>query len=191
MLIRAFIAIELSSPIQQELERILNHLQQSSLRCIRWVKPDAIHLTLKFLGESSPEQISRLMDEIRHVAAATSPLELQVQGLGAFPSLKRPRVVWVGVQAPPDLFRLQKAIEDAADRAGYPREDRPFSPHLTLGRVRREASPGELALLSETITRQPVNLLGSMSVKQFVLFRSDLRPAGPIYTPLAHFPLNG
>ncbi len=191
MLIRAFFAIELSPQIQKELETILINLQQSGLRNVKWVKPNAIHLTLKFLGESSPQELSRIGNEVRSIASATSSMELQVQGMGAFPNLRRPRVVWVGVQAPPALYRLQQALEDAAERAGYPREDRTFSPHLTLGRVRREASPADLARLGETIAQKPIGMLGRMTVNQFVLFRSDLKPEGAIYTPLAHFPLSG
>ncbi len=191
MLIRAFIAVELPSHIQKELEIILINLQKSGVRSVRWVKPNAIHLTLKFLGESSPQELSRISDEIRAIAATTAPLELQIQGIGVFPNLKRPRVVWVGVKSPPALFRLQKALEDAAEQIGYPKEDREFSPHLTLGRVKREASPAELTLLGQTIAQKPVGVLGNMTVNQLVLFRSDLKPEGAVYTPLAHFPLNG
>ncbi|KPL77153.1 hypothetical protein AC812_04060 [Bellilinea caldifistulae] len=191
MLIRAFIAVELPPHIQKELEIILINLQESGVRSVKWVNPHAIHLTLKFLGESSPQELSQIADEIRKIAATTAPLEVQVQGIGAFPNLKRPRVVWVGLKSPPGLFRLQKALEDAAEQIGYPREEREFSPHLTLGRVKREASPTELTLLGQTIAQKSVGTLGTMMINQLVLFRSDLKPEGAIYTPLAHFPLNG
>lgn len=191
MLIRAFIAIELPLPIQNQLEQIVLDLQKCGSRHVKWVKPENIHLTLKFLGESRPDELDRLSAEIRPIAAITRPIELNVHGLGAFPNFKRPRVIWVGVQAPPSLIRLQQALEDAAEKIGYPREERTFSPHLTLGRVNREASPAELAHLGETIAQKPVGTLGSMTVSQLVLFRSVLKPAGAIYTPLAHFPLNG
>jgi len=191
MLIRAFIAIELPLPIQNQLEQIVLDLQKSGSRHVKWVKPENIHLTLKFLGESRPDELDRLSAEIRPIIAITRPIELNVHGLGAFPNFKRPRVIWVGVQAPPSLIRLQQALEDAAEKIGYPREERTFSPHLTLGRVNREASPAELARLGETIAQKPVGTLGSMTVSQLVLFRSVLKPAGAIYTPLAHFPLNG
>lgn len=191
MLIRAFIAIELSPPIQKQLEQIVLDLQQTGSRHVKWVRPENIHLTLKFLGESRPDELDRLSAEIRPIASAARPIELKIHGLGAFPNFKRPRVIWVGVQAPPSLIRLQQALEDAAEKIGYPREERPFSPHLTLGRVNREASPAELARLGETIAQKPVGTLGSMTASQLILFRSVLKPAGAIYTPLAHFPLNG
>ncbi|MFZ6018163.1 MAG: RNA 2',3'-cyclic phosphodiesterase [Chloroflexota bacterium] len=191
MLIRAFIAIELSPPIQKQLEQIVLDLQQTGSRHVNWVRPENIHLTLKFLGESRPDELDRLSAEIRPIASAARPIELKIHGLGAFPNFKRPRVIWVGVQAPPSLIRLQQALEDAAEKIGYPREERPFSPHLTLGRVNREASPAELARLGETIAQKPVGTLGSMTASQLILFRSVLKPAGAIYTPLAHFPLNG
>ncbi|WP_322791336.1 RNA 2',3'-cyclic phosphodiesterase [Bellilinea sp.] len=191
MLIRAFIAIELSPPIQKQLEQIVLDLQQTGSRHVKWVRPENIHLTLKFLGESQPDELDRLSAEIRPIASAARPIELKIHGLGAFPNFKRPRVIWVGVQAPPSLIRLQQALEDAAEKIGYPREERPFSPHLTLGRVNREASPAELARLGETIAQKPVGTLGSMTASQLILFRSVLKPAGAIYTPLAHFPLNG
>ncbi len=191
MLIRAFIAIELSPPIQKQLEQIVLDLQQTGSRHVNWVRPENIHLTLKFLGESRPDELDRLSAEIRPIASAARPIELKIHGFGAFPNFKRPRVIWVGVQAPPSLIRLQQALEDAAEKIGYPREERPFSPHLTLGRVNREASPAELARLGETIAQKPVGTLGSMTASQLILFRSVLKPAGAIYTPLAHFPLNG
>ncbi len=191
MLIRAFIAIELPNHIQKELEIILSSLQKSGVRSVRWVRADAIHLTLKFLGESTPQELSRISDEIRAIAATTAPLHLEIQGIGAFPNPKRPRVIWVGVKSPPALFRLQRTLEDIAEQIGYPREEREFSPHLTLGRVKRDASPSDLTLLGQTIAQKPLGTLGSMRVNQLVLFRSDLKPEGAIYTPLAYFPLNG
>lgn len=191
MLIRAFIAIELSPPIQKQLEQIVLDLQQNASRHVKWVKPENIHLTLKFLGESRPDELDRLSAEIRPIASAARPIELRIHGLGAFPNFKRPRVIWIGVQAPPSLTRLQQALEDAAEKIGYPREERTFSPHLTLGRVNREASPAELVRLGETIAQKPVGTLGSMTVSHLILFRSVLKPAGAVYTPLACFPLNG
>ena len=191
MLIRAFLAIELPAHIQNELEKILLDFQNPTYHHVKWIKPENIHLTLKFLGESRPDELDRLSAEIRPIAAAMRPIELRVHGLGAFPNFKRPRVIWIGVQAPPSLVRLQQALEDAAEKIGYPREERPFSPHLTLGRVNREASHVELTRLGETIAKKPIGTLGSMNVSQLVLFRSVLKPAGAVYTPLAHFPLNG
>ncbi|MEW6178617.1 MAG: RNA 2',3'-cyclic phosphodiesterase [Chloroflexota bacterium] len=191
MLIRAFVAIELSPEIRRGLEQILTDLQKAAGNHVRWVNPGNIHLTLKFLGESAPKELSLLSEAIHRIASTTPPLIVEVNGMGVFPNPKRPRVIWVGVQATSPLFKLQEAVETAAEQIGYPREERPFSPHLTLGRVRRETSPADLARLGQLIGQKSPGSIGSMTVNHLTLFRSDLKPDGAIYTPLARFSLSG
>ncbi len=111
--------------------------------------------------------------------------------MGAFPNNRKPRVVWVGLQTSAALQQLQSAIEDAATQIGIPTEERGFSPHLTLGRVRNDVSPADLQTLSSALTSMQASDLGFMVAASFTLFRSDLRPQGALYTPLAHFPLAG
>lgn len=182
--IRAFIAIELPDAIRERLSLLLNRLKCPETSAVRWVPVTNIHLTLKFLGDTSPNNLEILSKILHAEAARRQPFELEVGGIGTFPNLRRPRVIWVGVQAPHELLALQRSIEGEAIRLGYNPDGRPFSPHLTLGRVNQNATPHEVRQISEVLLRQPSEKLGKVAVDQVILFRSDLRPTGAVYTPL-------
>jgi 2'-5' RNA ligase len=153
---------------------------------VRWVRPEGIHLTLKFLGEVESGKIEGISQAIRAAAQRHGAFRVQIAGMGCFPSPQRPRVVWVGVNEQAGaLAALQGDVERALSALGFAREDRPFSPHLTLGRLRREASPVDAARVGALIAGQPPETLGEVQVREVILFRSDLRPTGPIYTALA------
>ena len=139
--IRAFIAIELPEAILGELDNIEARLKpQMPHDALRWVKADSIHLTLKFLGQVPSDQLDLITSSLRTAAAAHAPFVLEVKGAGCFPNIHRPRVVWVGVQEHDHrLHGLQRAVENAIAPLGYPTEIRDFTPHLTLGRVARDA----------------------------------------------------
>ena len=188
-LIRAFIAIELPPTIRQQLEKVVRQFQAQRLTGVRWVAVNNIHLTLKFLGDSSPHSLEKLTARIEPAARSVSPFPIQVTGLGAFPNPRRPRVIWVGLQAPPALAELQKAIEAQAAAVGFSLDARGFSPHLTLGRVQQSARGEEVARISSALAQTQVGLLGEFNAKCVSLFRSDLRPGGAVYTHLAEFPL--
>lgn len=190
-LIRAFIAIELSPEIRQQLGQLIQKFKALHIQAVRWVAVENIHLTLKFLGETNRADLDKLSKILISRSAEFSPFTFQVSGMGAFPSNRKPRVVWVGLQTSAALLELQRAIEDAATHIGIPTEERGFSPHLTLGRVRNDASPADLQTLSSALTSMQAGDLGSMTAASFTLFQSDLRPLGALYTPLAHFPLAG
>ena len=111
-------------------------------------------------------------------------MELTLTSLGAFPNLRRPRVIWVSVEAPPALAAIQRSIEAETLRLGYAAEDRPFSPHLTLGRLSHNASPDEIRKIGELLVRFPAALNAAVTVKTVTLFRSDLLPGGAVYTPI-------
>lgn len=183
--IRAFIAIELSDAIREKLSQLLTRLKCPETSAVRWVPVSNIHLTLKFLGDTSPSNLEILSKILHAEAARRKPFEFEVGGIGTFPNLRRPRVIWVGVQAPRELLALQRSIEAEAVRLGYNPDGRPFSPHLTLGRVNQNATPHEVRQISEVLLRQPSETLGKISVDRVILFRSDLRPTGAVYTPLA------
>jgi len=125
-----------------------------------------------------------LYDIIKREAAKYENFELSVGNIGAFPSIKRPRVVWVGIEAPSDLYALQKGIENEAARLGYTREKRSFSPHLTIGRVSRNASPNQLRVLVDVLSGCKIGFLGATWVSAVHLYRSDLYPSGPVYRKL-------
>lgn len=183
--IRAFIAISLPPLFQSNLERISKQLrEQLPSATVRWVPVKNIHLTLKFLG-NVPEQDLELLQERIKVETARHPrFEFALGQPGAFPSISKPRVVWVGVTAVEDLRRLAKGIEQQAALLGYPPEERPFSPHLTLGRVARQVTPGEIRMIGEAIRSTSVDAGEPFQVSEIHLIRSDLHATGAVYTLL-------
>ena len=184
-MVRAFIAIDLSPAIQAKLQELLMQLKDRMPGLpVRWVPAQNIHLTLKFLGEVSVSNLTVLQQSLQQEVAAHRSFEVVVEGLGVFPSYRRPKVIWVGLSAPQELVTLQKRIEQEAERLGYSREDRGFTPHLTLGRVSRNANTAEIHRIGESVERYEVNTLGSMIVSQVKLYKSDLQPGGAIYTCL-------
>lgn len=188
--IRAFIAINISREIEQRLRVISGDLQQS-LRGIpvRWVPIENIHLTLKFLGDVSIANLDLLKKVLESEAAGHQPFEFSVGELGAFPSIRRPRVIWVSVQAPQELLTLQHGIDAETARLGYSREDRPFSPHLTLGRVSRGATHEDTRKISEVLLNLKVGYIGAAQANTVYLYRSDLKPSGAVYTAIYSAPL--
>jgi 2'-5' RNA ligase len=183
--IRLFIAIELSPEIQAGLQQAANSLQaRLGGLPLRWVAVKNIHLTLVFLGDVVTTNVESLKDMLRSTTASQSAFELAVDGLGAFPSFRKPRVIWIAVNAPPSLPALQYRIAQGTARLGYPAEDRPFSPHLTLGRVAKTASPEQVIKIGEVLESEKIGALGSMRVTSVNLYRSDLQPSGAVYTRL-------
>ncbi len=182
--IRAFIAIELTPAIQEQLGQVISRLQERTPRAVRWVAARNIHLTLKFLGNVSPDNLTQLTRVIQNEALRCKPFGLRVGGLGAFPTKIHPRVIWVGVDAPPPLMEIQLGIDRETERLGYQNEERGFSAHLTIGRVSQHASPPEVKQIAEILAQTAVGELGAIHVTSLRLFRSDLQPGGAVYTPL-------
>lgn len=189
-LVRAFIAVEIPSPIQIAIDDQTTGLRRSAdSSLVRWVKAGSIHLTLKFLGDVSTSNLPFLTQMLTAEAAQHGGFELQIGTLGCFPSARRPRVIWIGLQAPVELAVLQRGIEAGTRRLGYEAEDRDFSPHLTIGRVRQNLSPGDLLRVQRAVEACPVGRLGKAEVKAVHLIKSDLRPDGPVYTRMFSAPL--
>ncbi len=189
--IRAFIAIELAQSILTQLSAVQSQFKAAlPAGCVRWVRPGGIHLTLKFLGDVPTAQLDAIKSAIAEAAGASPAFSLEAGGLGCFPNLRRPSVVWVGIQEPEGaLVRLQRAVESAIAPLGYPSEKRPFSPHLTLGRVSRQARLDELRRLGEYVASADIGVLGQMSVNEIALIQSSLKPSGAEYTTLMRAPL--
>jgi RNA 2',3'-cyclic 3'-phosphodiesterase len=182
--IRAFIAIELPQLIQEKLGQAIVRLQEGSPRAVRWVAARNIHLTLKFLGNVSQDNLTQLTRVIQNEAQRYKPFEIRAGGLGAYPNKFHPRVIWVGIDAPPSLTEIQRGIDRETERLGYQCEDRDFSAHLTLGRVSQHAGPQEVKQIAELLAQTTIGDLGTVQVKSLRLFRSDLQPGGAVYTPL-------
>ncbi len=149
---------------------------------MRWTNPEAIHLTLKFFGNIEESRIDPILKSIEGPIRNAHPFSLKVRGVGAFPHLKNPRVIWIGlVDEREALTTLQKQIEIYLEKIGFQPEDRPFHPHLTLGRMKSSRGKEELAGRMEGYREEA---FGDFEVERVVLFKSDLRPSGPIYTSL-------
>jgi RNA 2',3'-cyclic 3'-phosphodiesterase len=189
-LLRAFLAAELPLPLQDLIYVATAGLHQElGNGLIRWVPPHNVHLTLKFLGDVSPSSLDLIKQMLLTEASQFTAFEVQVDGLGSYPNLRRPRVLWVGLKAPAALASLQRSIEAAASRLGYEPEERGFSPHLTIGRVRQTASAAELQKIRTALEETRLGLLGSARVDAIHLFKSELRPEGSVYTRLFSAPL--
>ncbi len=189
--IRAFIAIEIPKIIQDELGAINAELKSlTKSEAIRWVVTGNIHITLKFLGEISSTTLELLSKMMRAEVARYNHFDLSFEGFGAFPTTSRPRVIWVGISSSPQLLALQKGVETETIRLGYSPEQRGFSPHLTLARISHNASPAEIQRIGRILLGYNVGKVGSYEVTNVVLFKSDLLPGGPVYTPISAFPLN-
>ncbi len=189
--IRAFVAIELSDELREELKNAQRKLRGApGSEFIRWVVPSNIHLTLKFLGSVDTARVPEITAALIRGASDTPRFHLVARGMGCFPNTRRPNNVWVGLEGDlPPLLRLAGRIEEACAALGFEREGRAFSPHLTLGRVRREARPSERAELGQMIEDLQRAMYGGIPVDAVRLIQSDLRPSGPIYTVLEKIPL--
>jgi 2'-5' RNA ligase len=184
--IRAFIAIELPDQVKCDLSKLLDRIRPGQERAVKWVDPDSIHLTLKFLGNIPAEKVTDITRAIGEAAAEVVPFTLRLQGLGAFPNLRYPRVVWVGVGGDVGLIvHLKRRIDQALIHLGFPTEDREFSPHLTLGRVRDQTTNQERRSLGESIRSIQLESSPPFLVDKVCLMRSTLTSAGAIYDRLS------
>ena len=188
--IRAFIATAISPMAREALEDTIGRLRQEIPGGVTWVRPEGIHLTLKFLGNVRRDESERLMSVVGELAAGHGPFTLGLSGLGMFPNGRRPRVLWAGLTGDLGaLASLQQTVEDAAARIGLPPEARPFSPHLTLGRVRRDVSEAALGRISAAVSVAATPDVLPWPVDSVQLMRSVLHPSGAEYTVLTSVPL--
>lgn len=190
--IRSFVAVELPSALRAQLAQVSRQLASSIPReAVRWVRPEGIHLTLKFLGDVSPGQLPAIQGLAAKAAGRAQACVCTVRGLGCFPDPRRPRVIWVGVEEPTgSLAALQQALEQGLAELGFAREGRAFNPHLTLGRVRPEAgsAAAQIRLAIEAAGEVELDRVEARSI---CLVRSDLRPGGAVYTRMGEFVLGG
>ena len=190
MMLRTFVAVETPPEMQSALALGTASLQKALPRpLVRWVAPQNVHLTLKFLGDVSPANLEKLVEALTSEVATRVSFSMTLGGLGAFPTPRRARIIWVGLDAPPALTALLHGIEAVAARLGYAAEDRPFSPHLTIGRVGLHVSGTDLLRIREALEATTVGTLGTVNVAAIHIFKSDLRPGGSVYTPLYVLPM--
>jgi 2'-5' RNA ligase len=187
---RSFIAVDLTLEMIDRLEHVIQDLQQGLGNLpIRWTPSENIHLTLKFLGDVSMANVDMLKEILQMTADSHHVFAISIGGLGVFPSSRRPRIIWVGVEGPSELSSIQRNIDSETARLGYKLERQPYKPHLTLGRVSRNASPNDVKMISQIIKTKSVGFLGLVRVRSLHLFRSDLLPKGAIYSKVFSAPL--
>ena len=186
--IRTFLAVNLTSAVRQALGAKQRQFR-AEFPPMAWVRPDSIHLTLKFLGNTDEAHVEPLRQSVGQAIKDLSGFSVEVQGFGVFPHLRMPRIFWVGMTGETErLIGLVERLEDAVSPLGFPREPKSYHPHLTLARIKghqREVGQaiGESGVLSESFT------FGLLPVKQVCLFKSDLQPTGSVYTQLWVLPL--
>jgi len=190
-LLRAFIAIELPKNTLDAIEKQTARMRQTlGTDIIRWVPTQNMHLTLKFLGDIAASHVDFLKQLLTREAGSHPQFNLQLGGLGSFPTSRRPRILWIGIHAPADLTSLQKSIEAGTSRLGYEQEEHAFSPHLTIGRTRQSISQPELQKIRAVLDTIQLGNIGIVRVDSIHLIKSDLQPKGSIYTKLFSAPLS-
>ena len=190
-LLRAFIAVELPVELRQQIGDTTAGLRQGIGPLVRWVPVENMHLTLKFLGDIAPSNVEMLSGMVHAETDLFRCFDFHLGGLGSFPNLKRPRVLYIGIQAPAALEALQRGVESAARRLGYESEERSFSPHLTIGRVRQNITATEQQTIRRALEQTKIDSLGTARVDSVHLYKSDLRPSGSVYTRLYSASLKG
>ncbi len=190
MMLRSFIAVKIPEEIQSAIAGSIAPLKKALPKpIVRWVAAENVHLTLKFLGDVSSTHLDLLADSLKLETLKHEVFSMPVGGLGAFPSVRRARVLWVGLDAPTALKALMNGVETVAASLGYAAEDRPFSPHLTIGRVGQNISNSDLSLISNALEQVKIGELGIVPVDSVHIFKSDLQPGGSVYTALYNLPL--
>jgi 2'-5' RNA ligase len=183
--VRAFLAVDPPEEILREIARAEEKLRRMIHGDIRWVRPEAIHLTLKFFGDIPRAEVETISRAVGPVAASFRSFTLEIGRAGVFPDAKRPRVIWLGLGGETArLAACQKELERSLAQAGYAREEKPFRPHLTLGRVRSQGLKG----LAEVLEKKESYGAGAFSARSLGLYRSELTPGGAVYTRLAEYP---
>ena len=184
--LRAFIAIELPEKIQGDIRNLQRAFASHGLK-IRWVTPVNLHLTIKFLGDIAPSEMESLGRILSDTAAIHPMFDLLPQGIGVFPNIRRPRIIWAGIAGQTHILRfIWKSVENALVPLGFAAEKRPYRGHLTIGRVKTHMDQGRLV----TALRTHQDFVSeSFIVRRLVMFKSELCPNGPVYTKLWEMPL--
>lgn len=176
--IRTFVAFELPEEVKREAGKLIDELKSTGVKAT-WSKPENLHLTLKFLGETTLDKVKFVTQALDEVAKKHTPYEASLQGAGGFPNAKRPRVIWVGVdQGAEETVRVAYDLEEVLAPLGFPKEERDFTPHLTLGRIK---FPKPNPALAEKFEKSQQRFFGKWKVEGLALVKSTLHPKGPIY----------
>jgi RNA 2',3'-cyclic 3'-phosphodiesterase len=181
--VRLFVALAIPESVQSNLAALIQEMRAVDGKA-KWVRPENLHVTLKFIGETAPEKLDAIRTELSEVRSP-QPVHLQFQGIGFFPNARRPRVLWAGMEASPNLAQLAADVDKAIAPLGFPLEVRAFTPHLTLARF---DPPGMSAALRAAAERNATRKFGILRGLEFQLIQSKLQPTGAEYTTLHSFP---
>lgn len=185
--IRAFIAIEIDTLAKQKICELIEHLKKSNTD-VKWAKESQIHLTLKFLGNISQDQAAQVSEALKIIATGACRSAVNLSGIGVFPGMNRPRVVWTGIsKGAADIKRLAGLVEDAMEKLGFAKEKRDFKPHLTIGRIK---SLKNIKALTDLISETMFSYREDIGINKLTLFQSTLTSKGAAYTPLSETPLS-
>ncbi|HEY6333307.1 MAG TPA: RNA 2',3'-cyclic phosphodiesterase [Blastocatellia bacterium] len=183
--VRTFICIDIPGSIKARIEELQGKLRQVGGQ-VSWVKSSNIHLTIKFLGNVPTSQVAAVCEGVRRAAGSVNPFRVEVSGSGGFPSSRSPSVLWVGLaESAPELQRLYENVEYEMFRLKFPRESRPFSPHLTIGRLRTRENAQRLGEMITAVGFDPEGF----DAREVIVMRSNLKPTGAIYTPIETLPI--
>jgi 2'-5' RNA ligase len=193
---RVFVGLDIDDAIRQRIRRFMEGVNGFAPDA-RWVRPESLHVTLKFIGEKANEAVEDIKGALS--AIRTEPIEVSFRGYGFFPTAKAARVFWIGIESGPQLFALGKAVDEATSALGIPKEDHPFAPHLTLARGggrsgtprwRKDDTPNKnFQRLQEKLAALPSPDFGTMAAHEFFLYQSQLSQGGSRYTKIASFAL--
>ena len=187
--LRTFLAIDLPSSLQSAIGRNIRTVQRE-LHGLSWSKPENLHINLKFLGDTTESQVDHIHQVVETAISHVSPFAIELKGFGVFPDDRSPRVLWIGLGGALDsLATLAECVGRAMVPLGFPQEDRPFRPHLTVGRVKKDHREVGRTLNALGVFTDPF-FCGQLPVERVTLFKSELRPTGPIYTKLWDISLN-
>ena len=181
---RTFFAIKPPDDTIQYLLETTAPLRRSIAEGVKWIAPDQIHLTLKFLGEFDPAHVETMKHKIQSLCNGSSPIRTATATIGVFPKKGFPRIIWYGLENPEKLNQLAKRVETICAEIGYPREKRPFSPHLTIGRVRRNASHEAMHAIQNTVSTFSIKRSHPFTISRLHFVHSTLTPYGPQYHDL-------
>ena len=190
--IRSFIAIELPEAVKTGLQQLQTELTLPQYSFVKCVSPEGIHLTLKFLGNIPAQKVADITIVMEQASQGVNPFQLRLTEVGAFPNMRRPRVVWVGIKGEIDkLIAWQQRLDNGLVPLGFAKEERPFTPHLTLARLRENCSPADKLRFGETLAGSHVEVDYDFTVASLNLMRSQLFPTGAVYSRLAEVKLKG
>lgn len=184
-MIRAFIAVEIDRSLKQKISELISKLKKSDTN-IKWVNENQIHFTLKFLGNIEENKVQAISAVLKSITSHSKEFALTLSGIGAFPDMKRPRVIWIGAdKGAEELKSLSSKIEIELEKIGFKKEKREFKSHLTLGRVRENRDSDHFLKMQKWSLS-----LGETKINKLILFQSTLTPKGAIYTPLSEYPMH-